>query len=134
MNSKFSYGVEVNLKASFPVIRETLERVGIANNSKKEVYPSCYLLHKKGKYYVIHFKNLLKLDGKTVTNFDANDKNREDNIALLLEKWGLVEIVNKEQLEKTEPSFIFVLSHDKRNEYKIVHKYQIGTKKAYKKE
>jgi hypothetical protein len=121
-------GVEVELKSSFSVIRESLERLGIVNDKNKEVYPSCYILHKRGKYYIIHFKNLLKLDGKTVDNFDDKDKLREKSIAVLLEKWGLVEIVYEPFEEGEEPMFIFVLPYEKRKEYTIVHKYNIGVK------
>ena len=127
---KFPYGVECKLKENFSVVRETLERIGIANHKKKEIYPSCYLLHKRDTYYILHFKNLLKLDGKQVENFDENDQDRELNIALLLEKWGLIEIVDKEKVAKVKQSFVFVLPHSKRDEYKVIHKYQIGIRKT----
>lgn len=133
MEKEFNYGVKVKLIKPFSVIRETLERLGIVNHRKKELYPSCYILHKKEQYYIIHFKNLLKLDGKKVDNFDSADENREKSIALLLEKWGLIEILEKEKVQNLEPQFIYILPFDLRGEYQVVQKYQIGgkSKKVY---
>lgn len=128
----FNYGVEVKLNEPFSVVRETLERMGIANHNKKVLYPSCYLLHKKDKYYVIHFKNLLALDGKPVDNYTESDDCREKSIALLLQKWGLVDIIDLSKYDKLDPMFIFVLPHDKRRDYEIVHKYSIGNTKYEK--
>lgn len=128
MEKEFNYGIKVKPIKPFSVIRETLERLGIVNHRKKELYPSCYILHKKEQYYIIHFKNLLKLDGKKVDNFDAADENREKSIALLLEKWGLVEILDKTKVQNFEPQFIYILPFDLRGEYQVVQKYQIGGK------
>ena len=121
-----SLGVQIELLKPFAVVRESLERLGIINHKRKEIYPSCYILHKQGKYYIIHFKNLLKLDGKFVENFTIKDYNRECSIAVLLEKWGLVKLVDH---PKYDQEFIFVLPYNDREKYEIVHKYSIGTKK-----
>lgn len=120
-------GIEVTLKTHFNVARETLERIGIVNKKTKTLYPSCYLLHKKNRYYIIHFKNLFLLDGKP-SDISEEDNLRQTAIAKLLERWGIVEIVSQENVvEKEQYPFLFVLGHDKKNEFTIKHKYTIGT-------
>lgn len=122
-------GIEVELLSHFNVIRETLERVGIVNKKTNTLYPSCYLLHKKNKYYIIHFKNLFELDGRK-NNFDEQDNLRQTAIAKLMERWGLVKIVDtKNVVEAEQYPFLFVLNHNDKDKYKIEHKYTIGTKK-----
>ncbi len=129
-------GIQVELLVHFNVVRETLERIGIVNKKTKTLYPSCYLLHKKiGKnkdesgYYLIHFKNLFLLDGKP-SDISEEDNLRQTAIAKLLERWGIVKIVSQENvIEREQYPFLFVLGHDKKDEYTIKHKYTIGTYK-----
>jgi len=129
MNEKVN-GIEVELKSHFNVVRETLERVGIVNKKTNTLYPSCYLLHKKNKYYIIHFKNLFLLDGRK-SNYDEQDNLRQTAIAKLMERWGLVDIVSKENVVESEQyPFLFVLSHEQKDKFKIEHKYTIGTIKG----
>jgi hypothetical protein len=122
-------GIEIKLKEHFSVIRESLDRIGIANKDKKILNPSCYLLHKRGKYYIIHFKQLLELDGKT-TNFSLEDKIRTISIAFLLKNWGLIDIVNEDEIKHLDRTFVYVLSFKDKCDWEIKHKYQIG--KSYK--
>ena len=124
-------GIKVKLKKHFSVVRETLDRMGTINKDEKILNPSCYLLHKQGEYYIIHFKNLLLMDGLE-TEYSEDDNIRQTSIAQLLEDWGLVEIVNEEQLTE-ECVFIFVLPHSKKYEYRIIHKYKIGSLNNIKK-
>ena len=122
-------GIKVELKSNFNVVRETLERVGFVNTKTNTFYPSCYLLHKKGDYYIIHFKKLFELDGKA-SNFDELDNLRQTAIAKLIEKWGLVNIIDNANLvEDKETPYLNVLSHEDKDKYEIVHKYKIGVKK-----
>jgi hypothetical protein len=132
MNKLSVSAIKVKLKKPFPIVRESLDRIGIANKEKKILNPSCYLLHKfmlndEHEYFVIHFKNLLKLDGKK-TNYSEEDNIRQASIARLLENWGLVEIVNEESLPE-ENVFVFVLPFNDKGEWSIKHKYRIGEQK-----
>ena len=127
MNDVTVPGIEVVLKEHFSIVRESLDRIGIASKDKKVLNPSCYLLHKRGKYYIIHFKNLLKMDGKE-TNYNEEDEIRQSSIARLLEDWGLVEIMNDDVLPE-DNVFVFVLPFKQKNEWQIIHKYSIGSKK-----
>jgi hypothetical protein len=117
-------GIEVELLSHFSIVRESLDRIGIASKDKKILNPSCYLLHKKGKYYIIHFKNLLKLDGKETTYSDE-DHIRQSSITKLLANWGLVEVIDSKNLTD-ENVFVFVLPFKQKDKWKIVHKYAIG--------
>ncbi len=119
-------GIEISLKEHFSIVRESLDRIGIANKEKKILNPSCYLLHKRGKYYIIHFKNLLQLDGKR-TNYSEEDDIRQSSIARLLENWGLISIKNKEELNEKN-TFVFVLPYSMKKNWTIIHKYSIGKK------
>ncbi len=124
--------LEVKLKAEddFLKVRETLTRIGVASRKEKKLYQSCHILHKKGKYYIVHFKELFALDGKT-TDFDENDLGRRNTIASLLSEWGLIEIVNIEQskIPIAPLSQIKVISYGERNEWELVTKYNIGSKR-----
>lgn len=119
--------IEVEIIPHFSVVRETLERIGIANRQNKVLNPSCYLLHKKGRYYIMHFKKLLELDGNE-TNFSEEDEGRQSAIARLLESWGLVKILNPNILVEYDRS-IFVLPFCEKKDWEIIHKYSIGSKK-----
>ena len=122
------YGITVELNQHFSVVRETLDRIGIANRDKKILNPSCYLLHKRGKYTISHFKQLLALDGKK-TDFSEEDFLRTISIARLLEDWGLVTIIDEEKYEEYGDVFVFVLPFKEKAEWEIKHKYSIGNKK-----
>ena len=124
--------VEVTLgeKDDFLKVRETLTRIGVASKKDKILYQSCHILHKQGKYYIVHFKELFALDGKP-TDISENDLSRRNAIAKLLEDWGLIKIVNKRQIEEPEPIFlsqIKILSHKEKNDWNLVPKYNIGKK------
>ena len=125
--------VEVTFKEKddFLKVRETLTRIGVASKKDKILYQSCHILHKKGQYYVVHFKELFALDGKP-TDISENDLSRRNAIVKLLEDWGLIGIVKKEQVENPPPIFlsqIKILSHKEKDEWQLVPKYNIGSKK-----
>ena len=124
--------VEVRIKNDddFLKIRETLTRIGVASRKDKTIYQSCHILHKQGRYYIVHFKELFALDGKP-SNFGDEDKGRRNTIANLIAEWGLVELVDSEKSkEPVAPlSQIKVLPHREKNEWNLVAKYNIGKKK-----
>lgn len=124
--------VEVELPAeeSFLKVKETLTRIGIASKKDKKLYQSCHILHKQGKYYIVHFKELFMLDGK-VNNFDDEDKGRRNTIITLLEQWGLVKITNASAVEAPQAplSQIKILPYKDKDEWELVAKYSIGRKK-----
>ena len=124
--------VEVTLgeKDDFLKVRETLTRIGVASKKDRILYQSCHILHKQGKYYIVHFKELFALDGKP-TDLSENDLSRRNAIAQLLEDWGLVKIVNRKQVENPPPIFlsqIKILSHKEKDNWDLVPKYNIGKK------
>ena len=124
--------VEVTLKNSedFLKVRETLTRIGVASKKDRILYQSCHILHKQGKYYIVHFKELFALDGKD-TDLSDNDLSRRNAIANLLEDWGLVKLVDPSSTETPEPIFLSqvkILSHKEKNEWQLVPKYNIGNK------
>ena len=126
--------VEVRLieEDDFLKVRETLTRIGVASKKDKTLYQSCHILHKQGHYYIVHFKELFALDGKP-TDISENDLSRRNAIAKLLEDWGLIEIVNKRQIETPEPIFLSqvkIISHKEKGEWELVPKYNIGKKKV----
>jgi hypothetical protein len=115
---------------TFLKVKETLTRIGIASRKDKKLYQSCHILHKQGKYYIVHFKELFMLDGK-LNNFDDEDKGRRNTIVNLLEEWGLVSVVNPEMVEDpiAEIAQIKILSHSEKGDWDLVAKYSIGKKK-----
>ena len=124
--------VEVTLKEQddFLKVRETLTRIGVASKKDKTLFQSCHILHKRGQYYVVHFKELFALDGKP-TDITDNDLARRNAIVNLLEDWGLVKIVDKIKTQTPEPIFlsqIKILSHKEKNEWQLMPKYNIGKK------
>ena len=123
--------VEVTLpnEEDFLKIKETLTRIGVASKKDQKLYQSCHILHKQGKYYIVHFKELFALDGKP-SNFSDEDRGRRNTIALLLEEWGLVELVKKELLSeiKAPLSQIKILAFKDKNQWELVTKYNIGRK------
>lgn len=111
---------------NFLKIRETLTRMGIANNQTKTLYQSCHILQKQGNYFIVHFKELLKLDGRVV-DITEEDTIRRNNMACLLEEWGLCEIHQSVGDLATTPDNNFrIISHKQKEEWKLVHKYAIG--------
>lgn len=124
--------LEVRLKKEddFLKVRETLTRIGVASRKEKRLFQSCHILHKRGKYYIVHFKELFALDGKP-TDFDDSDLGRRNTIANLLAEWGLVEIAfPAKTIEPVAPlSQIKVISYSERADWELVAKYNIGNKK-----
>jgi len=124
--------VEVSLKEpdDFLKVRETLTRIGVASRKEKKIYQSCHILHKQGKYYIVHFKELFALDGKK-SNLFVNDVQRRNRIAQLLSDWGLITIVDASRVEDAAPlSQIKVLSYKDKGEWTLESKYNIGKKKV----
>jgi hypothetical protein len=122
---------EVSLKTQddFLKIKETLTRIGVASRKDKTLYQSCHILHKQGRYFIVHFKELFALDGKA-SDLSENDLQRRNTITHLLEDWGLVSIVDDSSCEDTAPlSQIKVLAFGEKKEWNLVAKYNIGKKK-----
>jgi hypothetical protein len=123
--------IEVKLgeEDDFLKIRETLTRIGVASRKEKKLYQSCHILHKQGKYYIVHFKELFTLDGKD-SNFSDEDRQRRNTIANLLQDWNLLKIVEPEKIKELAPmSQIKILAFKERAEWELVAKYNIGRKK-----
>ena len=128
--------VEVTLKQpdDFLKVRETLTRIGVASKKDNTLFQSCHILHKQGKYYIVHFKEMFALDGKE-TDLSENDLSRRNAIAKLLQDWGLVIIVLPAQVEQPEPisiSQIKIIPHKEKKEWQLVPKYNIGGRKSDK--
>lgn len=125
--------VEVKLKEeqNFLKIRETLTRIGVSSRKDKTLYQSCHILHKQGKYYIVHFKELFALDGKE-TDFSEDDKARRNTIVNLLAEWGLLDIVDPKKIEEPRApiSQVKIISHKEKGEWSLVAKYTVGRKKA----
>jgi len=121
--------VTLNAKDDFLKVRETLTRIGVASKKEKLLYQSCHILHKQGKYYIVHFKELFALDGKP-TDITDNDLARRNTIALLLEDWGLVKLVNPKQVENLQVglSQIKIIGFREKDDWQLVPKYNIGKK------
>ena len=122
--------LEVTIKQpdDFLKVRETLTRIGVASRKDKTLFQSCHILHKQGKYYITHFKELFALDGKNST-LSLNDIQRRNTIALLLQDWSLIDVVNTTLVENKAPlSQIKVLPFKEKNEWNLVAKYNIGKK------
>ena len=114
----------------FLKVRETLSRMGVASRKERKLYQSCHILHKQGRYYIVHFKELFALDGKK-TNLSVNDIARRNTITTLLNDWGLVEVIGK--IEEVAPlSQIKVLSFGEKSEWILETKYNLGKKKEDK--
>lgn len=131
MNWDASAMIEVRLSQpdDFLKVRETLTRIGVASRSENKLYQSCHILHKQGRYYIVHFKELFLLDGKE-SNFSDNDVQRRNKITKLLSDWGLVEIVNETLVEDASSiSQIKIIPYKEKGEWELVPKYSIGSKK-----
>ena len=113
----------------FLKVRETLTRIGVASRKERKIYQSCHILHKQGKYYIVHFKELFALDGKPA-NISENDVQRRNAIAKLLEEWGLITIVNPQiMIDNIAPLHqIKIISFKEKHEWELVTKYNIGKK------
>ena len=123
--------IEVSLREpdDFLKVRETLTRIGVASRKEKKLYQSCHILHKQGKYYIVHFKELFALDGKKA-NLSLNDVQRRNRIVQLLGDWGLVTINSKESIADVAPlSQIKVLAYKEKGDWTLESKYNIGKKK-----
>ena len=121
--------VTLNEPDDFLKVRETLTRIGVASRKEKKIYQSCHILHKQGRYYLVHFKELFALDGKHA-NLTINDVQRRNRIAQLLVDWGLVGIVSAESIQDVAPlNQIKVLSYKDKGDWILETKYNIGGKK-----
>ena len=124
--------IEVNLSEpdDFLKVRETLTRIGVASRKEKKLYQSCHILHKQGKYYIVHFKELFALDGKSA-NLSLNDVQRRNRIIQLLSDWGLISIRKPDTIVDVAPlSQIKVLSYKDKGGWNLESKYNIGKKKT----
>ena len=124
--------VEVGLKEpdDFLKVRETLTRIGVASRKEKKLYQSCHILHKQGRYFIVHFKELFALDGKKA-NLSINDVQRRNRIVQLLGDWGLVSVTSKETIADVAPlSQIKVLAYKEKGDWTLESKYNIGKKKV----
>ena len=121
--------VVLNEPDDFLKVRETLTRIGVASRKEKKLYQSCHILHKQGKYYIVHFKELFALDGKHA-NLTVNDVQRRNRIARLLSDWGLISVVNAESIVDVAPlNQIKVLAYKDKGDWILEQKYNIGSKK-----
>ena len=124
--------VEVTLKEpdDFLKVKETLTRIGVASRKEKKLYQSCHILHKQGKYFIVHFKELFALDGKKA-NLSMNDFQRRNRIVQLLADWGLITVVSDSLVEDIAPlNQIKVISYREKGEWQLETKYNIGKKKT----
>jgi len=121
--------IVLNEQDDFLKVRETLTRIGVSSRKEKVLYQSCHILHKQGKYYIVHFKELFALDGKP-SNISENDIQRRNAIAVLLEEWGLVKIINSTILtDNIAPLHqIKIISFKEKEEWSLIAKYNIGKK------
>ena len=121
--------VVLNEPDDFLKVRETLTRIGVASRKEKKIYQSCHILHKQGKYYIVHFKELFALDGKKA-NLSVNDVQRRNRIIQLLVDWGLISTVIDEVLDIAPLNQIKVISYKEKGNWTLETKYNIGKKKA----
>jgi len=125
-------GIEIRLgeEDDFLKIKETLTRIGVASRKDKTLYQSCHILHKQGRYVILHFKELFELDGKA-SNFSDEDKGRRNTIAKLLEDWDLIKIIEPDLVKKPIATLnqIKILPHKEKNDWTLLAKYTIGKRK-----
>jgi hypothetical protein len=124
--------VEIDLAhdEDFLKIKETLTRIGVSSKRDKKLYQSCHILHKQGHYYIVHFKELFALDGKP-TDFTPEDQSRRNAIALLLEEWGLVSVLDHSiENNRASMSQIKILPFKEKNQWELITKYNIGKRKS----
>ena len=135
MDIYYDWSIDSMLEVTLPdpdaflKIAETLTRIGIASKKDNALYQSCHILHKQGKYFIVHFKELFALDGKE-SNITVNDIERRNSIASLLEDWELLKVVNPEQTEaKASLSQIKIVSYKDKKNWELISKYSIGNKR-----
>ena len=129
-NQDMMVEVQLGEPDDFLKVRETLTRIGVASRKEKKLYQSCHILHKQGRYYIVHFKELFALDGKHA-NLTSNDVQRRNRITQLLSDWGLIEVVNTDSIGDIAPlNQIKVLSFKEKDEWTLETKYNIGKKKV----
>jgi hypothetical protein len=133
-NDSFDVGslLEITLKNEddFLKVKETLTRIGVSSKKENKLYQSCHILHKRGKYYIVHFKELFSLDGLP-SDINETDIGRRNTIAKLLEEWGLLGVVDKDKMNSilTPVNQIKIIPHKEKNEWELCPKYHIGKKK-----
>jgi hypothetical protein len=122
--------IKLNEQDDFLKVRETLTRIGVSSKKEKVLYQSCHILHKQGRYYLVHFKEMFALDGKP-SNISENDIQRRNAIAKLLEEWELIEILNPQlMINNIAPIHqIKIISYKEKNDWELVSKYSMGKKK-----
>lgn len=122
--------IRIGEEDDFLKIRETLTRIGVASKKDKTLYQSCHILHKQGRFYLVHFKEMFSLDGKD-TNFSEEDMGRRNTIATLLEEWGLLKIVDPQMASapRTGINQIKIISHKEKGNWTLLTKYAIGKKR-----
>ena len=121
--------ISLNEPDDFLKVRETLTRIGVASRKEKKIYQSCHILHKQGRYFLVHFKELFALDGKHA-NLTSNDVQRRNRVAQLLSDWGLVEVLTTDQIKDIAPlNQIKVLAYRDKGDWILETKYNIGSKK-----
>lgn len=121
--------VSLNEQDDFLKVRETLTRIGVSSRKEKVLYQSCHILHKQGRYYIVHFKELFALDGKP-SNISENDIQRRNAIAKLLEEWGLIKVLNPKLLQDNVAPLhqIKIISFKEKDDWQLIAKYNIGKK------
>ena len=119
--------VTLNEPDDFLKVRETLTRIGVASRKDRKLYQSCHILHKQGRYFIVHFKELFMLDGKKA-NLEENDIARRNTIATLLSDWGLIDFVRKEELNVAPLRQIKIISYKEKDQWELCPKYNIGNK------
>lgn len=119
--------IMLNEPDDFLKVRETLTRIGVASRKDKKLYQSCHILHKQGRYFIVHFKELFLLDGKKA-NLEENDVARRNTIATLLSDWGLIDFVKKEELLTAPLRQIKIISFKDKDQWELCPKYNIGNK------
>jgi hypothetical protein len=121
--------VYLNEPDDFLKVRETLTRIGVASRKEKKLFQSCHILHKQGRYFIVHFKELFLLDGKK-SNLEQSDLERRNTITTLLSDWGLLDIVNSSKVEEKAPlRQIKIVSFREKNDWELCQKYNIGGSK-----
>lgn len=122
--------VALTTEEDFLKIKETLTRIGVASRKDRTLYQSCHILHKQGRYYIVHFKELFSLDGKP-SNFSEDDKARRNTIINLLAEWGLVTLINPQKSSTPVAPFsqVKVITHKEKHDWELVAKYNIGAKR-----
>ena len=132
MNELLDSLVEVKIaeEEDFLKIKETLTRIGVASRKEKKLYQSCHIFHKQGRYYIVHFKEMFLIDGKP-SDFSQEDKGRRNKIAMLLQDWGLLKILEPERIIDSQASMsqIKIINHKEKNDWTLEAKYNMGRKK-----